>query len=109
MMSLGANLVGDDRVHLNKNGNQIEVSVEPQTQGLIEARGLGLISCDHTKSAALSVVVDMDRAELHRLPPFRTHEILTLDVHLVYGRENWFLASSLIALLNGELFRPEPI
>ena len=108
LIALGARLVADDRVVLKKSRNWLEMSPLAEFAGLIEARGMGILRCGHESHANLSLIIDMDRAELHRLPPYRTHEMLTLHVHLVYGRDNWSLVPSVLTLLQNELYRPEP-
>ena len=44
MIALGANLVSDDRVWLNKIGTGFELQAPEQIRGRIEARGLGLLA-----------------------------------------------------------------
>ena len=109
MLPLGARLVADDRVCLTATDTDIRVAPRAGFEGLIEARGIGFLRVDAVSDARLAVVVDMDRTELHRLPPARTHKILTKDVHLVYGRENWSLGPALVALLTGALVAPEDL
>jgi len=108
MLPLGASLVCDDQVLLRRTGASVEVCAIPGFEGMIEARGVGILKVpSYCEAAELAVVVDLDRTELHRLPPARTHQILTTNVHLVYGRENWSLGPALMALLPGGLLKPD--
>lgn len=106
MIAAGAELVADDRVLIRAEGDQRLVAARFGFEGLIEARGVGILKLPHAAEGALAVIVDMERTELHRLPPPRTHKILRKPVHLVYGRENWSLGPALLALLAGALVLP---
>jgi len=105
MMRLGAELVADDQTIVVRKGDQLEVGCPNGFEGMIEARGIGILSVDHVPSATLVCVVDLDQTELHRLPPPRTHEILGIFVNLVLGRDNPLLDIGLIALLKGARVR----
>lgn len=107
MMAAGAQLVADDQVVIARHDNRLMLQALPGAGGMIEARGIGLLQVDAAETAELVVVVDLDRTELHRLPPARTHEILTQKVHLVLGRENWSLEPALLALLAGRMVSPK--
>src|SRR4249920_1991383 len=54
-----ARLVGDDRVHLEANGMQLVVRPARELAGLIEIRGLGILTCDYSPEATVSLVVDL--------------------------------------------------
>jgi len=62
-------LVGDDRVHLTRVGEQIEVSPAAKLAGLIEVRGLGIRRCDFAPHATVGLVVDLAAEDGERLPP----------------------------------------
>ena len=68
LIGLGATLVSDDRVavHRQAEGGLLMVPPEP-IEGLIEARGLGLLTAPATRAAAIAVV-DLDQTETDRLP-----------------------------------------
>ena len=107
LMALGAELVADDRVVIERMGNDLKLKAVSGFEGLIEARGIGILQTSAARDATLCVIVDLDQTELHRLPPARAHEILTKQVHLVYGRENWSLEPALLALLAGRIVAPQ--
>jgi HPr kinase/phosphorylase len=65
----GCVLVGDDRVHLWASGGRLMVRPAPELAGLIEIRGLGIVSCDFAPEAAVGLVVDLSAADAERLPP----------------------------------------
>ena len=62
-------LVGDDRVHLARVGEEIEVRPAAALAGLIEIRGLGIRRCDFVPHATLGLVVDLAAEDGERLPP----------------------------------------
>ena len=104
LISFGAELVADDLVMTARSADDVILSPRAGFEGLIEARGVGILRLAFAGPVPLRVVVDLDQTELHRLPRRRSHEILGVNVHLVYGRENWALVPSLLALLRGELW-----
>ncbi len=64
-----ARLVGDDRVYVWQHGDELMVHPAPALAGLIEIRGLGVRRCDYAAEARIALVVDLDAADAHRLPP----------------------------------------
>ena len=87
LISLGALLVSDDQLLLTRHGDRILASPPPDTPGLIEARGIGLLTAPRTNRAQLDLIVDLEHPEQERLPPRRTRAILGIDLDLVYGRD----------------------
>src|ERR1700753_562992 len=62
-------LVGDDRVHLDTDGEKLWVRPARELAGLIEVRGLGIRNCDHAGEAVVGLVVDLAASDAERLPP----------------------------------------
>jgi HPr kinase/phosphorylase len=62
-------LVGDDRVYLDTGGGQLVVRPAAELAGLIEIRGLGIVSCEFAAEATVGLVVDLAAADAERLPP----------------------------------------
>ena len=62
-------LVGDDRVILAAQQNQLLVRPASALAGLIEIRGLGIRRCDFTGEAIVGLVVDLCAEDAERLPP----------------------------------------
>lgn len=61
-------LVGDDRVRLTVNGDDLIVAGVPELAGKIEIRGLGIRSIGFAQQAPVAVVVDLDAGDTERLP-----------------------------------------
>ncbi len=68
-------LVGDDRVHLDTDGEKCWVRPARELAGLIEIRGLGIRRCEYVAEATVGLVVDLAAADAERLPPPETLEI----------------------------------
>jgi len=102
LLALGARLVADDQVTLTRlDGETLRATCPETIKGMIESRGIGLISAETVDETVIKLCVDLDQTELHRLPPHRTHEILGVSVNTVHGRDNPALDVGLLALLKG--------
>lgn len=55
----GAQLVADDRVHLDKTGDGVHLRAHENLAGLLEIRGVGLLRLPYLASAPLALVVDL--------------------------------------------------
>jgi serine kinase of HPr protein (carbohydrate metabolism regulator) len=66
-------LVGDDRVHLDAEGDRLIVRPARALEGLIEIRGLGIRACEFVACAPLGLVVDLWAPDAERLPPPDSH------------------------------------
>ncbi len=84
LMALGARLVSDDRVILEAGKDFVQASAPPTISGLIEAWGVGLLTCKPSPPVPVSAVVDMNNIETARLPETRYYELLGTPVPLFY-------------------------
>lgn len=102
-IALGARLVADDRVALRRSAAGGLVAFAPEAiRGLIEARGVGLLSADTEGEAAVALVIDLGAVETDRLPPFRTIRLLGVDVPLLHKVEGaHFPAAAMLYLRTG--------
>ncbi len=75
-------LVGDDRVHLDTDGEKLWVRPAPELAGLIEIRGLGIRGCEYVAEATVGLVVDLMAADAERLPPPEALEISVSGVKI---------------------------
>ena len=60
-------LIGDDRVNAAAHNGQLIISALPQTAGLIEMRGAGILRVDHIGKGIAALIVDCQHAP-ERLP-----------------------------------------
>lgn len=73
---LGAVLVADDRVDLIKKNNNIYASCPKNITGLLEVRGLGIISKPYLSETCINLVVELvsDFNLIERLPERQYYE-----------------------------------
>jgi HPr kinase/phosphorylase len=100
LISLGAALVSDDLTRVTRSGDRLVASCpNPDLQGLIEARGLGILRAPKVESAELSLAIDMGQIERERLPTFRTVTILGSPLSLVLHPQNDHFPDALMLYL----------
>lgn len=101
IMSVGGELVADDRTDLRRDGAQVVASCPPQICGRIEARGVGILIAAPHGPVPLSLVVDLGTVEEDRLPQSRSHDVLGVALPLVLGPYRPHLYAALRQLLLG--------
>lgn len=99
LLSLGAQLIADDRVLLHREGDSVIASCPETLRGLIEARGIGILNAEVAEPTRVALVVDLGQAEPDRLPPLRHTHICEVAVPLVLGAGRGHLGVSLRQLL----------
>lgn len=80
LMAYGARLVSDDRTLVSREGGTLTARAPDPIRGLIEARGMGLISAEAAGSAELAACVDLDQLETDRLPHLHERGILGIPL-----------------------------
>lgn len=85
LMAVGADLVADDRVDLCDRNGVLHASAPAAIAGRIEARGIGILSAQPLRWAALCLAVDLGAAESDRLPTQRRQKIMEVWLPLVLG------------------------
>jgi serine kinase of HPr protein (carbohydrate metabolism regulator) len=79
----GAVLVADDRVLLERDGNQLLASPPDVLAGLLEVRGLGILRFPYQTKAPIRLVVQLvEIAEMERLPESAIEDILGISLPL---------------------------
>ncbi len=103
-MAIGATLVADDRVRLMTGDGGILASAPKATKGMIEARGIGLLSAETTPRAPVRLVVDLSKVETDRLPQRHHVNVIGCETELIYnsGRPG-FAAAIRQYLMGGRL------
>lgn len=102
MIALGADLVADDRTDITLTEGQLIASAPQSLQGLIEARGIGLLRLPFLASVALQAAVDMDQPESVRLPPLRAIDYLGRTLEVINGSHYQHFPAALMCYLRGE-------
>lgn len=100
MIALGAGLVSDDGTLVEKGpGGLIARCPSLSIQGLIEARGIGLLHSPYVGPMPLDVVVDLDQLETQRLPLARKVTLLDVTLPLVLRPQTPHLAEAMMLWL----------
>ena len=102
MIALGADLVADDRTDIALTDGQLIASAPQPLQGLIEARGIGLLRLPFLANVALKTAVDLDQPELDRLPPLRQMDLLGQTLELIHGSHYLHFPAALMCYLMGD-------
>ena len=105
LMGFGAELVADDRtcVVLRDAGKapQVMADAPPPLRGLIEARGVGLLTAEAVGPVPVALVVDLDRTETERLPPLRSFTLLGQSLPLVHMVDSPAFPAAILQYLKG--------
>ena len=99
MIALGAHLVCDDRVWLNKIGTGFQLQAPEQLRGRIEAHGLGFLASKYKTSVPLSYCLDLSLENKVRLPHVSEKTKLGLKVSILPGKPIVPQAAALMVLL----------
>jgi len=100
LMAFGATLVADDRTELWTQDDAVWARAPETINGLIEARGTGLLTAD-AQPARVVVVVDMDRIEAQRLPLMHTARYLGLTLPVLHKVESPAWPAAILQYLKG--------
>lgn len=96
LMAFGARLVADDQCILRRDGDALIARCPVALQGLIEARGVGVLNADALASAPVQLVVDLDQSELDRIPLRREVTLLGCKIPLLHGADAIHLAPAIL-------------
>ena len=100
LLALGAKLVSDDQTALWVEEGRIHARCPASViNGLIEARGVGLLHAPTVESTVLALVADLSKTEQDRLPPFRKVTIMGCELPLVLQVQSDHFAASLMLYL----------
>jgi HPr kinase/phosphorylase len=101
LIALGAELIADDRTPVELREGALWLSPPPRLEGVIEARGLGLLRVPHRAGAPLRLVVDMASVETARLPERRWVTLLGQPIRHIRRVDAPHFAGSIVALMRG--------
>ena len=99
LLALGADLVADDAVRATLSDDRVILSAAPRIKGMIEARGVGLLTVKAVDKATLAIVVDLDKTAHTRLPEPEEYSILGVKFPLIRGKNNPGLGAVIWCLL----------
>jgi HPr kinase/phosphorylase len=101
LMALGAELVADDQTHLRQQGSALIASCPAAIQGLIEARGIGLLRVNPAASVPLVLAVDLGQSGHERLPPRDKIVLMGQEIDLVKAIQGNHFPAALLCYLKG--------
>lgn len=101
LMAYGARLVADDRVHLVVEGGWLWASAPSRLSGMIEARGVGILSAQPLSRARIALVADLGAPVQGRLPPAHQITVEGVALPLVTGPMGPHLGPALVQYLRG--------
>jgi len=85
LIHAGAVLVADDQVMVEDVIGKLRASCAPHILGLLELRGIGILTLPYQKSAPLTMVVQLTpRESIERLPAVQNYDCLGHSIPLIY-------------------------
>ena len=99
LMSLGCDLVSDDRTDVALQDGALEATAPEAIRGRIEARGMGLLIAVPAPSARLVLAVDLAHLESERLPHPRFYPVLGVDLPLLHRVESAHFPAAILQYL----------
>ncbi len=101
LIALGARLVADDRTRIVARDGWPWLCAPERLEGVIEARGVGLIQVPSAGAAPLRLIVDMGAAEPARLPEPTTRDVMGQRIRYLLRVDGPHFAGSIVALSKG--------
>jgi HPr kinase/phosphorylase len=84
LIDRGARLVADDQTLLRRVGNRVIATAPPTIAGLIEIRGIGIVTVEASDAAPLFLIADLiPLGEVERMPERNLETILGVPVPLI--------------------------
>lgn len=99
LMALGADLVSDDRTIIWREGDQLIAAPPPAITGMIEARGIGILSAAHLERAPVVLTVNLELVEDARLPERRSVRFLDVEIRCLYKVDAPYFPAAIHAYL----------
>ncbi len=106
LLTFGAGLVADDRTQVSLDCETLIASVPSTIEGLIEARGVGLIRMPDVGPAPVHLVIDMLQTENQRLPEAHHHSVLGIALPCLHNAPSPHFAAAVWLYVNGTLNMP---
>lgn len=100
-MAFGADLVADDRTQISLQADGLRASCPAPIQGLIEARGIGLLRAPTATLVSLVLAIDLGQSNSERLPPRQKMVLLGQELDLVSAIQGNHLPAALFCYLRG--------
>ncbi len=106
LLALGADFLADDAVTVRASAEGVMLGCPDNIKGMIEARGVGLLTVTAIEKAKLAIVVDLDKTADTRLPAPRYARYFGSEFPLILGKDNPDLGAVVWCLLGGGQILP---
>lgn len=103
LMAMGAMLVADDRTALTVRDDLLIASPPPAIEGLIEARGIGLLPVPFQPEVAVSLCLDMSRTETERMPQRKMITLLDISMPSLHKIDAPYFAAAIYAYITANI------
>ncbi|WP_448327022.1 HPr kinase/phosphorylase [Sulfitobacter sp. M13] len=100
MIAMGAELVSDDRTSLIVHENRLIASPPDAIQGMIEARGVGILTLKYRVDMPIYLIIDLNKDEPDRLPEIRYDEVMGVAVRCLWRCDGPHFAASVYLMAN---------
>ena len=107
LMARGAQLVSDDQTMVLPRAGALIACCPPGLEGLIEARGLGILRAEAVREVPLHVIVDMNDVETARLPRHITTQLLNQELPLLRRVDSPHFPAALVQYVKGGAIDPD--
>lgn len=101
LLALGGRLVADDRTMVSRRQNHLFATCPPALAGMIEARGVGILSAEMAGTMLLKLAVDLSRESPSRLPPREVFTLYGLEIDLICAGGVTNLAAVILQVMKG--------
>ncbi len=99
LMAYGCTLVSDDRTAVAAREGVLVATSPAAIRGRIEARGVGLLAAEPTPFVRVVLAVDLAHLEADRLPPWRSHTVLGVELPLLHRVESAHFPAAILQYL----------
>lgn len=99
LMAFGCALVADDRVALIKDGSRVLARCPANISGLIEARGIGILTATRLAQSQIALVVDLDQTTTERLPLRQHTRLMECDIALINRIDGPHFVAAILQIL----------
>jgi HPr kinase/phosphorylase len=99
LLALGCDLIADDRTILDVRDGMLVATCPATLNGLIEARGIGILNAGHVRSSFVQLYVDLDQQETARMPQPRKITLLGCDLPLIWRVEGAHFTPAILQIL----------
>ena len=103
LIALGAVLVADDRTIVTREGSALIATCPASIEGLVEARGVGLLPVSHIAHVAVALVIDLAQVEVDRLPQRHVFTVLDIDLACLHKVDAPYFPAAIHAYMHGSL------